>query len=83
MSSSLATLIGAGVVVLVNLLTAAYVYGKLTERVKTVGDRTIDHGGRISNVETVLIGTGGHGERLVALEVWRIQHEKEQRYETR
>lgn len=78
MSSATATLIGAGLVVLSNLLIAAFVYGKLTERVKTVGDRTIDHGNRLTNVETVLIGSGGHGERLVALEVWRLQHEKRQ-----
>lgn len=77
MSSATATLIGASVVVIINLLTAAYVYGKLTERVKTVGDRTVDHGHRLTNVETVLIGSGGHGERLVALEVWRLQHEKQ------
>jgi len=77
MSPATATLIGAAVVVIINLLTAAYVYGKLTERVKTVGDRTIDHGNRLTNVETVLIGSGGHGERLVALEVWRLQHEKQ------
>lgn len=69
---------GWAVAALINLLTAAYVYGRLTERVKTLGDRTIDHGHRLQNVETVLIGTGGHGERLVALEVWRIQHEKQQ-----
>jgi hypothetical protein len=25
------------------------------------------------NVETVLSGTGGHGERLTALEAWRIE----------
>lgn len=74
---------GAVVVVLVNLLTAAYVYGRLTERVKTLGDRTIDHGHRLTNVETVLIGTGGHGERLVALEVWRLSHEKQSTHELR
>lgn len=76
MSSAVATLIGAACIVFSNLLIAAFVYGKLTERVKTVGDRTIDHGNRLTNVETVLIGSGGHGERLVALEVWRLQHEK-------
>jgi hypothetical protein len=62
--------------VVVQLLLAAFVYGRLTERVKTVGDRTVDHGARLSNIETVLTGTGGHGERLTALEAWRIENGK-------
>jgi hypothetical protein len=36
MQQWIATLIGAGFVVLANLLTAAFVYGKLTERVSAV-----------------------------------------------
>jgi hypothetical protein len=59
--------------VIVQIVVAAFVYGRLTERVKTHGDRTADHGRRISNIETVLTGTGGHGERLTALEAWRIE----------
>ena len=57
-------------IIAVQIVTAAFLYGRLTERVKTVDDRTVDHGRRISNVETVLSGTGGHGERLTALEAW-------------
>jgi hypothetical protein len=63
---------------LVQLLVAVYVYGRLTERVKTLDDRTIDHGRRVTNVETVLSGTGGHGERLTALEAWRIETKNRQ-----
>ena len=59
--------------IIIQVLVAAFVYGRLTERVKTLGDRTTDHGRRISNVETVISGTGGHGERLTALEAWRIE----------
>ena len=58
--------------VIVQIVAAAFIYGRLTERVKTVDDRTVDHGRRVTNLETVLSGTGGHGERLVALEVWRL-----------
>jgi len=70
----IATLIGAGVVVLANLLTAAFVYGKLTERVGSISKETADHKLRLGNIETVLSGTGGHGERLTALEAWRIEN---------
>jgi hypothetical protein len=59
--------------IVVQLIIAAFVYGRLTERVKTIDDRTIDHGRRVTNLETVLSGTGGHGERLTALEAWRIE----------
>ena len=59
--------------VVVQLIIAAFVYGRLTEKVKTVNDRTIDHGRRVTNIETVISGTGGHGERLTALEAWRIE----------
>lgn len=69
----IATMIGAGVVVFANLLTAAYVYGQLTRDVKSNSEATNSLGHRISNVETVLSGTGGHGERLTALEAWRIE----------
>lgn len=48
--------------------------GSLAQQVSTVNDRTVDHGRRITNVETVLSGPGGHGERLTALEAWRIEH---------
>jgi hypothetical protein len=70
-TTSLTVILG----VVVQLVTAAFVYGRLTERVKTIGDRTIDHGTRITNVETVLSGSGGHGERLTALEARRL-HER-------
>jgi hypothetical protein len=73
MQAWMATLIGAGAVVLTNLLVAAYVYGQLTRDVKTNSDATSSLGHRIANVETVLSGTGGHGERLTALEAWRIE----------
>jgi hypothetical protein len=65
-----ATFIGT---IAVQLIIAAFVYGKLTEKVKTVTDRSIDHGRRVTNIETVISGTGGHGERLTALEAWRIE----------
>ena len=68
------TLISAGVIVIVQLLTAAFVYGMLTERVKNVSVKSEDHQRRLQNIETVLQGTGGHGERLTALEAWRIEH---------
>jgi len=69
-----ATLIGAGAVVLTNLLTAAFVYGRLTERVAAITNETADLKRRMGNTETVLSGPGGHGERLTALEAWRIEH---------
>lgn len=47
---------------------------QLTQKISTIDDRTVDHGRRISNAETVLSGPGGHGERLTALEAWRIEH---------
>lgn len=59
--------------IVVQLIVAAFIYGKLTEKVKTVTDRSIDHGRRVTNIETVISGTGGHGERLTALEAWRIE----------
>lgn len=70
----IAALIGSGIVVLVNLLTAAFIYGQLSQRVKDTGARTESHDRRLGNVETVLSGPGGHGERLTALEAWRIEH---------
>lgn len=94
----LATVIGIGCVLIVNIVCGAYLYGKLTqqvatlvtglsqlseqvtkvsgmtEKVNTLDDRTVDHGRRIGNVETVLSGPGGHGERLTSLEAWRIEH---------
>lgn len=73
MNQTTATLIGAAVVVLVNLLTATFVYGRLTEKVRGLDNKVADHHSRIHNVETVLSGTGGHGERLTALEAWRIE----------
>jgi len=73
MQAWMAELIGAGVIVLVQLLTAAYIYGQLTRDVKANSDATKSLGHRIVNVETVLSGTGGHGERLTALEAWRIE----------
>lgn len=74
MQQWVATLIGAGTVVLANLLTAAFVYGKLTERVSKISEQSADHKHRLQNIETVLSGTGGHGERLTALEAWRIEN---------
>jgi hypothetical protein len=51
--------------------TAAFVYGRLTERVKTLGDCTVDHGRRITNLENVQNGPGGQGERIAGLETWK------------
>lgn len=39
MTQTTATLIGAGVVVFSNLLTAAFVYGRLTEKVNAIEKR--------------------------------------------
>lgn len=39
MSPSTATLIGAGVIVITNLLTAAFVYGQLTQKVNNLEKR--------------------------------------------
>lgn len=72
MQQWVATLIAAGAVVFAQLLTAAFVYGKLTERVKHNSDETVDLKRRMGNAETVISGSGGHGERLTALEAWRL-----------
>lgn len=74
MQQWIATLIAAGAVVLAQLLTAAFIYGKLTERVATVTNDAADLKRRVGNTETVLSGPGGHGERLTALEAWRIEN---------
>jgi len=65
MSPATATLLGIGVGIVINLLTAAFVYGQLTQKVKA-------DNGRISNLETVVSGPGGHGERITALESARL-----------
>lgn len=65
MSPATATLIGAGVVIAVQLLTAVFLYGQIVFQVKS-------HGKRLSNLEEVVSGTGGHGERLTRLEVARL-----------
>lgn len=67
-------LISVGSILLTQVITTAFLYGRLTEKVKTASDRTIDHGRRLTNLETVSSGTGGHGERLTALEAWRLEH---------
>jgi hypothetical protein len=51
MSPATATLVSAGVVIAINLLTAAYVYGRLTERVKT-------HDYRLDRLEKVVFKAG-------------------------
>jgi hypothetical protein len=61
----------------IQVITAAFVYGRLTERVKTLGDRTIDHGRRITNQENITSGPGGHGERITSLEVSREERRRE------
>lgn len=73
MQSWMAELVGAGLIVLVQLLTAAFIYGQLTRDVKANSESVKGLGHRLVNVETVLSGTGGHGERLTALEAWRIE----------
>lgn len=52
MTQAMATLIGASVVVVSNLLTAAFVYGQLTQKVK-------DHARRLGRIEDVLFPTAG------------------------
>lgn len=51
MSPATASLVGAGAVVLINLLTAAFVYGKLTEKVAS-------HERRIRSLEGAVFKTG-------------------------
>jgi hypothetical protein len=69
-----ATLLCGGVVVLVHIISTAFLYGQLTRDVKSNSDAVKLLGTRQTNVETVLMGPGGHGERLAALEAWRIEH---------
>lgn len=73
-----AILIGSGVVILGQFVTAAFIYGQLTQKVKDISGRTDDHQRRLGNAETVISGPGGHGERLTALEAWRIEHRSKQ-----
>lgn len=75
------TMSGAILVIFGQLLTAAFIYGKLTERVKTVDERTVDHGRRVTNLENVQNGPGGHGERLTAIESWRVMLTQKERDE--
>lgn len=56
-----ATLLTAGVVVLINLATAAYVYGKLTQNVSAHEKRLDSHSARLND----------HGDRLSNIEGWR------------
>jgi hypothetical protein len=67
MTQTTATLIAAAVVIVSNLLTAAFVYGQLTQKVK-------NHEGRILFLETVSAGRDGFGERISRLE--GIRHPK-------
>lgn len=73
MDSTTVAIASVAVIVICQIATTAFIYGRLTEKVKTTMERTVDHGRRITNLETVLSGTGGHGERLTALEAWRIE----------
>lgn len=64
-------LVGVGVVLINWVITSNaknFVYGQLTQRVEMLDDRTVDHGRRITNIESVVSGEDGHGERLVRLE---------------
>lgn len=65
MSPTTATLIGAGIVIAINLLTAAFVYGQLTQKVKANDER-------IFNLESVVSGRDGHGERITRLEAAKL-----------
>lgn len=68
MSPATAALIGSGIVIVINLLTAAFVYGQLSQKVKGIDA----HNGRILNLETVVSGPDGHGERITRLEASRL-----------
>ena len=74
----IAILIGSAVVVVGQFVTAAFIYGQLTQKVKDISARADDHQRRLVNAETVLSGPGGHGERLTALEAFRIEHRAKQ-----
>jgi hypothetical protein len=60
-----ATLISAGVVILINLATAAYVYGKLTQRVVTLEENDERQERRLNAHSTEL---NGQGQRLATVE---------------
>jgi hypothetical protein len=59
---------------LVQLFVAVYYYGGLSRDVKHVTSSVASLEKRTGNVETVIMGPGGHGERLAAIEAWRIEH---------
>jgi hypothetical protein len=60
------------VVVVVNLATAAFVYGRLTERVKGQSERLQENSGRFLRIEDEQTrqwqSIGDHGERISRLE---------------
>lgn len=58
---------------LVQLLVAVYYYGGLTRDVKHVTTAVSSLEKRAGNLETVIMGPGGHAERLAAIESWRIE----------
>ena len=60
-----ATLISAGVVILINLGTAAYVYGKLTQSVTSLNEDMERHEGRLNAHGTAL---NNQGQRLATIE---------------
>lgn len=74
-------LLSVGMIVLFQVITTAFLYGRLTEKVRTALDRTTSHGHRLENLENVQNGPGGHGERLTALESWRLEHLRRERHE--
>jgi len=67
MSPATATLIGTGVVIAFNLLTAAFIYGQLTQKVRSLEART-------AHLETTVTGRDGHGDRLTRLESTQQHH---------
>lgn len=60
-----ATLISAGVVILINLGTAAYVYGKLTQSVSSLADDVDRHETRLNAHGAAL---GDQGRKIATIE---------------
>lgn len=68
MPQATATILVGLVVVVTNLLTAAFVYGRLTERVRSLDIQVETLGDRVESVEKEVSGRGGHAERITRLE---------------
>lgn len=76
-------LVGVGVVLINWVITSNaknFVNGQLTQKVQTLDERTVDHGRRITTLESVVSGEEGHGERLVRLEYDQLQAARREKH---